>query len=1093
MKVPTVVFLTGLILLALGAVPTVSGRPSAGHAGNIALTSVNDDNLFNLSDFGAVGDGITDDGPALQAALNAIAAAGGGILFVPAGRYAINTPVQKDFTGLGASLTILGVESLTPVPPANSSGQLLTAGLDLTSEFAPRTGEQGIAINITGLQNFLIKDITFIGTLGVNTDASITLALTDIWQATIRHCEFYGLSSLVGSGAIVQAVRSHLTIEQTEFLGDACNSGAYTSVVQNIEWKGVVVTNTVFADYGQRAELYGKLNLATPFSWVSIGNAAAPASDSPRREAVIRNVFFDEGALNGLSSVPYNYTPATAPIDLVYVSDMFMNVSNLNASGNYFHGPQRVLIENSHYGWSHNAGAAINLLGIENAILDRVECVDSANRILADDATGKLTVINSIYTFLDSQSPQTQVITTATPEDDPVQYVSQRFNTTLGRDPDAAAHSYWSDRLLQCGADAACVATERTALDAYLDTAPVANFSIAGLVSDESGDSLPGVTITLNGSQSVTTQTGADGRYSFDRLPTSGVYTVTPSQVHYTFAVAQQIVTTPNGNRTADFAATLNRHAITVLVTDAGGNALPGVTVSLFSGSGATGLTDSAGRFVFQGVPAGASYTIVPEKQNYAFTPANILIAELGSNQTLSFVGTRTYTLGGKVITNGEALVEASVVLSGSKSATTTTDEDGNYSFVVLAGGNYTLTPVKSGYGFSPASVTFNNLSSNQDAEFQGVQSSFQFSAATYDVSEAARRITVTVNRTGDTSGAAEVVYSATDGSAEQRSDVIPIIGRLIFQPGQESKTFFVFVTDDSYVEGDEDLMLKLSDPVGADLGNSTAPLNIEDDDSDADAANPIDSAQFFVRQQYRDFLNRSADAEGLAFWTNQITSCGTDTACIAERRTNVSAAFFLSIEFQDTGYLVYRLYRASYGQQPQHLNEFLLDTRTIGQGVVVNAPGWQELLNANRTAFINDFVERPEFALEYPLELTPTEFVNQLNGKAGGPLSGSDFSAAVAEFAGAATSEETSTRVRVLLRVAESQAFSQHELSPAFVLMQYFGYLQRNPYEPPDDNLDGYNFWLNKLNEAGGDFRRAEMVKSFLVSTEYRARFGAP
>ena len=72
------------------------------------------------------------------------------------------------------------------------------------------------------------------------------------------------------------------------------------------------------------------------------------------------------------------------------------------------------------------------------------------------------------------------------------------------------------------------------------------------------------------------------------------------------------------------------------------------------------------------------------------------------------------------------------------------------------------------------------------------------------------------------------------------------------------------------------------------------------------------------------------------------------------------------------------------------------------------------------------------------------------------------------------------------------SQTLSQRELNPAFVLMQYFGYLQRNPDEPPDTNLDGYNFWLNKLNEFGGDFRRAEMVKAFLVSTEYRARFGA-
>ena len=76
---------------------------------------------------------------------------------------------------------------------------------------------------------------------------------------------------------------------------------------------------------------------------------------------------------------------------------------------------------------------------------------------------------------------------------------------------------------------------------------------------------------------------------------------------------------------------------------------------------------------------------------------------------------------------------------------------------------------------------------------------------------------------------------------------------------------------------------------------------------------------------------------------------------------------------------------------------------------------------------------------------------------------------------------------------VAESQTFTQRELNSAFVLMQYFGYMQRNPDDAPDTNLDGYYFWLNKLEQFGGDFRRAEMVKSFLVSTEYRARFGAP
>jgi hypothetical protein len=352
----------------------------------------------------------------------------------------------------------------------------------------------------------------------------------------------------------------------------------------------------------------------------------------------------------------------------------------------------------------------------------------------------------------------------------------------------------------------------------------------------------------------------------------------------------------------------------------------------------------------------------------------------------------------------------------------------------------------------------------------------------------------VTVTRTGDTSKTAEVIYSADDGSAQQRNDVIPIVGRLSFAAGQTSKSFIVFITDDSYIEGDENLKLVLHDVVGGTLGDkSNAVLTILDNDSDATEPNPIDETQFFVRQQYRDFLNRPADDEGLAFWSNQILSCGTDTVCIADRRINVSAAFFLSIEFQETGFLVYRLYRSSFGQAPQHINEFLLDTRTIGQGVIVNSPGWQELLEANKVAFINDFVSRAQFSQQYPLALSPMEFVNQLDANAGGALSANEKTAAVAEFAGAATSDNTGARAKVLRRLAESQTFTQRERNPAFVLQQYFGYLQRNPDEPPDTSLEGYNFWLQKLNEFNGDYRRADMVKSFLISTEYRARFGKP
>ena len=74
---------------------------------------------------------------------------------------------------------------------------------------------------------------------------------------------------------------------------------------------------------------------------------------------------------------------------------------------------------------------------------------------------------------------------------------------------------------------------------------------------------------------------------------------------------------------------------------------------------------------------------------------------------------------------------------------------------------------------------------------------------------------------------------------------------------------------------------------------------------------------------------------------------------------------------------------------------------------------------------------------------------------------------------------------------MAERQSVFNRQSNSAFVLMQYFGYLRRNPEDAPDGSFDGYQFWLNKLNQFG-NFVDAEMVKAFLLSSEYQQRFGA-
>jgi hypothetical protein len=98
---------------------------------------------------------------------------------------------------------------------------------------------------------------------------------------------------------------------------------------------------------------------------------------------------------------------------------------------------------------------------------------------------------------------------------------------------------------------------------------------------------------------------------------------------------------------------------------------------------------------------------------------------------------------------------------------------------------------------------------------------------------------------------------------------------------------------------------------------------------------------------------------------------------------------------------------------------------------------------------------------------------------------------AAIAEFGNATTATDAGARGRALLDVTQNTTLQQREINRSFVQMQYFGYLRRNPNDAPDGNFAGFDFWLTKLNAFGGNFIDAQMVKAFLLSSEYRQRFG--
>ncbi|MFN2415631.1 MAG: Calx-beta domain-containing protein, partial [Pyrinomonadaceae bacterium] len=380
-----------------------------------------------------------------------------------------------------------------------------------------------------------------------------------------------------------------------------------------------------------------------------------------------------------------------------------------------------------------------------------------------------------------------------------------------------------------------------------------------------------------------------------------------------------------------------------------------------------------------------------------------------------------------------------------------------------------------------------------------------RFSAQDYGAAEGCTAALVTVLREGDLSAPATVEYRTRDGSATQRSDYTHTTGALLFAAGESSKSFALPVNDDALAEGPETIRVELVS-ASANVNfrvPAVATLTVADDDTGEGGANPLDNSQAFVCQHYHDFLSRQPDAAGLQFWTQGIEQCGADARCREVKRVDVSTAFFLSIEFQQTAYFVIRAHKAGFGdrkQTPRYF-DFLRDTQRVAQGVVVGTPEADARLEANKQAFAAAFVARPEFVAAHGAQ-SATEYVDSLYQNAGVTPTPSERAAAVAAF-GAGGDEG---RAAALRSVVESDSVYRRLYNAAFVLSQYFGYLRRDPDAAPDFDFSGYDFWLAKLdsfslpNEDVRDervalarVRRAEMVKAFVTSLEYRRRFGQP
>jgi Calx-beta domain len=366
------------------------------------------------------------------------------------------------------------------------------------------------------------------------------------------------------------------------------------------------------------------------------------------------------------------------------------------------------------------------------------------------------------------------------------------------------------------------------------------------------------------------------------------------------------------------------------------------------------------------------------------------------------------------------------------------------------------------------------------------IPNAIQFGQPYYTVSEGVGSLNITVTRSGDTSAPASVKYATSDPTnanyqcnvqnglvASRKCDYHIAVGRLRFAAGETTKQFTLSLINDVYVEGfHEDFTLRLSNPVGGVLGNSSnvTVFIFDDDVAGVTAPNPIDNTSFFVRQLYVDLLSREPDPAGWAGWTDRINLCGQPGQAPppCDRVTVGGDGFLRSGEFFDRQFFVIRLYRTGLGR--------ILRYDDVGDLAYVSGFLTAEELELNKQDLVSEIVARPEFADRY------------------NPLSNGAFVATLLQTAGvsvpqtvqeawvAALDNTSKTRAQVFREISERAEVSAKYLHEAQVVSAYYGFFTRNP--------DGaYLNYLQRLDS--GEINLADLANAFINAQEYRQRFG--
>ena len=603
---------------------------------------------------------------------------------------------------------------------------------------------------------------------------------------------------------------------------------------------------------------------------------------------------------------------------------------------------------------------------------------------------------------------------------------------------------------------------------------------------------------------------------------------------------------------------TVNQAALFISgrVTDSSGAGISDVTITLTnlgSGQTRTAPTDASGNYSFTGLESGPSYLVTPSKTNLSFSPSSQTFVNLTANQTANFVTQAILQFSSASYTIDEGVASATITVSRSSDILSTSSVDyqtnDNFAFVecnvnnglanqrcdyITSVGTLTFATNETSKTFTVPIIddsqvegdeTLNLSLSNPVGGTLGSQNTAVLTISDNDTAAPATRLFIAqLNGAQETPPPGTTSTATGLGTLLLSSDETSAQVSLSFN-GLSSVQTGAHIHGPAHVEFPGPIVFPLSTGtvVNQTINLTTTQVaqlkaglfyfnvhtnNFPDGEIRGQILpNPLESARFFVRQQYYDFQSREPDQEGFDFWTKEIVSCSANLACITARRVRVADAFFFEPEFQQTGSYVFRLYRAAYGNTQPDANPEISQLPSYAAFIQDRAQvvGGGDLAQ-KQLALATTFVQRAEFLTKYPANLSGPQFVDSLLATILSDTTAnlsSQRDTLIAHF-------NSGGRGLVMFHLAndywngcgqapapcvpagfgpavDNRPFVDAEYNRTFVATMYFGFLRR------DADLGGYNFWLGQVNSfpLRNPVGQHRMVCGALItSQEYQQRF---